>query len=785
MTIDYTDEEIDRMIIPYHDGDLDDPNKLPTDEKHAYDVAEILLRTHGLYGQTDEAIQFQGLQTPIDLETGEPADKIIPQQVLDSVKWSRETMDDGSTMITPLDETMRKRLEAHSDVTKRHIGSLALGDLGILAWPSRFTKNNDGTFINNETKRRSVISMCSNGKSGKAIHRVAVRDVAKYSHWTLASGSKTAPFIAIDVDKEDSMVQYLIAVDKGLVPPCSWIIENHRNGHTQIFWAIPAVYREHERAIKLYDAVKAILCMYLHGDTCFVDRRCQSPYWEGLGQKWSQIKTKVFDYYDEVTWDVYLPGSKGGYRLWSLDAIKEFLVSHGTWNPAEGFKYIHDQHEDLTPFDSERKIPPRFIRAKINDDSNTADTGRMKAINPDTVLNHSIQEGEREIKLFLMATWIAWHRSRPQDFTYEDVYCLNINKMATPLPQSEVRKVAKSVKRYLKKHWDKNKAYQKNTTAVEMGRKGGLKNSLRQQVSRAHILYSGNLERERKGRKTATAMWSKVVLEGKSKAQASREIGVSASSGRKALKRAYDRVRDYLALKTAGEIGWPAEQVALVCRMSRTARVLVAMTTAIVIKAARDGSLDDDKIKSAVGSSKSLLGLIAIANRARMINKGVITDGRFSVAASKISLPRLTYRRPDTSMDAIMRLPGEIHKDTSVDVRLLSSIASMLDARSFNGLDTAQCVQVCLSRWSTSEMITRIDNACRVTLKQGGDHENIDVDAMVSIKGMINLDWAALARPAEEIGAAGTSKPVLAGDSDWIKSIDKSYERFWEDKEDL
>lgn len=787
MVVDYTDEEIARMEVPYHvDDDLDDPSRMPADEKHAYDVAGLLLYTHGLYGYADEVIQYQGLQTPIDLETGEPASKIVPRQALNTVKWSKEIMSDGSTMITPLDETMKKRLESHSDVTKRHIGSLALGDLGILAWPSKFSKNDDGSFTSTETKRRSVIYMCSNGKFGKSIYRVAVKDIAKYSHWTLASSSKTAPFIAVDVDKEDAMVRYLMAAKKGLVPPCSWIIENHMNGHAQIFWAIPAIRREHERAMKLYDAVKAVLCMSLQGDVCFVDRRCQSPYWYRIGQDWKKVEHDVSEF-EDTTWDVYLPGSKGGYRRWSLDAIKDFLVSHGAWDPAEGFKYVHGEHEDLTPYDTEYRIPPSFVRDKIDDESGVDKaTGRMKAINPETIPNHSIQEGEREVKLFLMATWVAWHRSRVQDFRYIDVYALNINKMSTPLPQSEVRKVAKSVKRYLKKHWDKKKAHQKNESAVEMGRKGGLKNSIRQQVARVHCLYAGNLERERKGRRTATAMWSKVVLEGKTKSQASKEIGVSPSGGKKALQRAYDRVRDYLVLKTAGEIGWPEEQVALFSRIGRSARVLTAMTTAIVIRAARSGQLDDDEIKKTVSRSKSLLGIIAIANRSRMISKGLIADGRFSKTASTVRLPKLVYRRPDTSADAIMRLPGEVHKDTNADVRLLTSIASLIDARSFDGLNAAQCVKACLSRWSTREMIARIENACTIALKQGEDHEEaINVDAMVSIKGMIDLDWAGLARPAEEIGAADTSNPVLVGDTGWVRSTERSYQRFWEDKEDL
>ena len=540
-------------------------------DRHAWEIAGLIGFFDGLYDEVDEEIQWSCLSDPVDAETGKKARKTAAERkaALACLKWTASKQDDGSLMLAPESSASAGRLEKHSHMDEVGMGPMALSDLMLLAWPdwrqlerAAAVDDGRGARVCAAASRLSIPS-ASHGKAGRAFKRVGSRRMADYSHWTVCTERTTSPFVVVDVDSSDAMEAYAEQVKRGVLPECSFMIANHENGHAQFFWVVPASRRDSDGAMALRSGVEASLEALLGGDPMFSGARCQNPFWIGLS---------------ETGHDVYVPGGADGCRLWSLRALSDFMRSAGSWRPfwgpgaggddpaggdsgdgadgerggsgADGSSSAGDSGK---PTAGGKMTMLDRIRRGVGDASTQYD-GSDRALNPAKV--KSIPVGERQHTLFRIATWLQWHEG-----STDRLPGLNLELCADPLGDGEIRRIRKSVRSYYEKHHgenrDKGADRGKCALAAMFGRRGGLAKTKLQVASR-----NGNLRVKRdamvsSGMDSAREAWRLVMVEGKSKSAASRDMGVTRQAVSGMLSRMETKVRDHVVRKAAIKLGWP------------------------------------------------------------------------------------------------------------------------------------------------------------------------------------------------------------------------------------
>ena len=568
-------------------------------DRHAWEVAGLARQFDGAYDDVDERIQFTCLSSPIDLETGRKvrAKAAAPSKGLHCMAWTPSEREDGSFVLAPKSAAGAARLEKHSHLDETGLGPMALTDLLLLVWPDweRVKNAIEQKEVLTASGSRRCIQSASHGKDGSAFKLVGSRSLPEYSHWALCTERMTPPFIAVDVDSADAVGTYRKQVDAGVVPECSFFIANHLNGHAQFFWLVPPTPRRFEKGLAYRAALENSLELALGGDPMFVGNRCQNPYWADLSKSGH---------------DVYVPDGADGCRLWTQKAMENLLRAAGSWHPfkkagdavdsaddgesndvppvavnREGWSYENCGYNHWEPgygsgLDNPKEITkpaasadgggktwkerqrlgvtPRVtmldrIRQQASDSSDQYD-GSDRALNPAKV--KFIPVGERQHTLFRIATWLQWHEK-----SLDKLSKLNMQLCGDPLPEKELKRIRKSVRSYYEKHHGKHEYSNANRgrceLAVMFGRRGGLAKTKLQVAIRNSNLRSKREAMISSGMDSAREAWRLVMVEGKSKSAASRDMGVTRQAVSGMLSRMETKVRDHVVRKAAVKLGWP------------------------------------------------------------------------------------------------------------------------------------------------------------------------------------------------------------------------------------
>jgi hypothetical protein len=331
---------------------------------------------------------------------------------------------------------------------------------------------------------KSVVG-ASNIKHGTEIPGVSDKDVRKYPYITLDSDNYNMPAIVVDCDLENSVENYLKAVNELHIPPCTYYIENRENGHAQFVWIIRGFKKNVAggRLLALYQRLWLTLTVLLNSDVHFTRKRFQNPYYYGI-----PVSSR----------HIVVPDAEHGFRWWSLQGLVCDLHNRGLLIPETELqeKYGYEPFNKVTKiirftqFDVFRIVglvganepTVNSIREAVknsNDDTMMTDSSlfngrKIDVVKDKNVLLHSgrgglnpqlftlktLYEGCRFVCLFRMLTYIVWHTIRPLllttsddnvysivkswGFKLRDNYCVE----NSPLPNCEIVEMSKQVAKY-------------------------------------------------------------------------------------------------------------------------------------------------------------------------------------------------------------------------------------------------------------------------------------------------------------------------------------------------
>jgi hypothetical protein len=321
-----------------------------------------------------------------------------------------------------------------SNINATNLGPLSIDDLNVLSELRRF------------------VPAASHDKNGYEHKLVALEDIHKYSHWSMETSRWTAPWIAVDLDCDDSLDRMM----SGVVPTPSFIIANNRTGHAQAFWKIIPVCKTNAKMTRFYNDVRLNLTRILDGDEHFTNHRVQNPYWDGIAK----------GSYREV----YVPD--GCARQLSLTSLYKWMVGRDNWIDS---RTIRD--EQLSSFSDATAFVRNHIRPK---------TLTTLAEVEHKVLWETFDKGSRNVTLFKLATWLQWHGGNPD--------LIREAKCVPEFPSREFDTIINSVRRYYKKKTANRSSLtnrKKSKVLSSMGRKGGKASTLEQNTSRTNNLAKG------------------------------------------------------------------------------------------------------------------------------------------------------------------------------------------------------------------------------------------------------------------------------------------------------
>lgn len=344
------------------------------------------------------------------------------------------------------------------------------------------------------------------------------------THWNLSSEEFHNPFIIVDVDREDALDVYQDAVEAGRIPPASYVIINHANGHVQLAYLIPPARRGCPRQTGMMLLIKGVLVAALDGDRNETNGRCRNPFY--IGCNGSREDGRGVDHRGKTVWndiEVRVPDASktGGCRSWTMAALKDFLVKSGEWETYHrGVKAerrrrgFADAHRGAIGDGKTTALDPRHIQGQL------VPMGERNSITTRVVDHHiwtdRICDEDQLVQLVL------------EELSYEQVE-------GDLYGEADVRGVVRSALRFHKKHYDprldarselhrrnlridgqgncvdadgrvvcrvedlssSKKKRRKSWFAVSSGRKGGSRNSEAQRVQRAAGLGAGVKRNER------------------------------------------------------------------------------------------------------------------------------------------------------------------------------------------------------------------------------------------------------------------------------------------------